>query len=124
MPQITFEYTTNIKDPNNFKPVVLNIHKILKSHCKININNCKTRIKCIDDFLVGNGEQIRKFIHLEVKFLEGRSSEVITSLGEKLLDILINYESLVQKNPELDITLHIIDIERARYFKYASETSR
>jgi len=121
MPQITLEYTSNINDPGNFKSAIISIHKILESQFNLNINNCKTRIRRIEDFLIGNGEQTKKFIHLEVKFLEGRPQELISSLGDLLLDILCNYKSLPQKNPELDITVHIIDIERARYFKFMTE---
>ena len=122
MPQITLEYTSNIIDVEDFKPLIIKIHRMLETHCSVNITNCKTRIKRIDDFLVGNGNSQDKFIHLEVKLYEGRSQEIISSLGELLIDSVSKYGSIAQKNPELDITVHIIDIERPKYFKYSPES--
>ena len=121
MPQSTLEYTSNIIDTEDFTPAIISLHKILESHCEVNINNCKTRINRIDNFLVGNGNPSGKFMHLEVKLFEGRSEEIIFSLGNLLINMLSNYKSLAQKNPELDITVHIIDIEKDHYFKYLSE---
>ncbi|MHA1945599.1 MAG: 5-carboxymethyl-2-hydroxymuconate Delta-isomerase [Candidatus Hodarchaeales archaeon] len=121
MPQSTLEYTSNISDTEDFTPAIISLHKILEFHCEVNINNCKTRINRIDNFLVGNGNPSGKFMHLEVKLFERRSEEIILSLGNLLINMLSNYTSLAQKNPELDITVHIIDIERDHYFKYLSE---
>jgi len=80
MPQITLEYTSNIRNSENFKPLVIRIHKTLESHCSVNINNCKTRINRIENFLIGNGNSNKKFLHLEVKLFQGRSQETISSL--------------------------------------------
>ena len=122
MPQITLEYTSNISDIEDFKPAIISLHKILESQCKVNINNCKARINRIDNFLVGNGNPSGKYMHLEVKLFEGRSEEIISSLGELLIDNLSNYKSIAQKNPDLDLTVHIIGVERAKYFKYSHKS--
>ena len=124
MPQITLEYTSNINDVEDFKPVVINIHKIIESQCNVNINNCKTRINCIENFVIGTGNPTRKFMHLEVKLFEGRSDDIISSLGELLINDLSNYESIAQKNFDLALTVHILGIDRAKYFKYVHKTQK
>jgi 5-carboxymethyl-2-hydroxymuconate isomerase len=120
MPQITLEYTSNIKGVEHIKTLMISIHKIIESQCSLNINNCKSRINRIEDFVIGDGDSNKKFLHLEVKLFEGRSHEIISSLGNSLIDLLRKHELLALQN-NLDITIHIVDIEKSKYFKFISE---
>ncbi len=122
MPQITLEYSSNIKDAENIKSLMISIHKIIESLCSLDIINCKSRINRIKDFVIGDGDSNRKFLHLEVKLFEGRSHEIISSLGNSLIDLLSNHEMLTIQNQNIDITVHIVNIEKSKYFKFISDS--
>lgn len=57
------------------------------------------------------------FIHLEVQWLEGRSTELKSQIGNELLSLLKKYYHSSMQQQNLQITVHIIDINRDSYFK-------
>jgi 5-carboxymethyl-2-hydroxymuconate isomerase len=117
MPQIILEYTSNLPAPDE-KPLFLSIHRILQNVAGISIENCKSRILRHDLFLIGEGEADRAFIHLQVRFLEGRTDEVKEDVGRRLLSLL---ESYFRTGSEcrLQISVELGDIKRAAYFKHS-----
>lgn len=118
MPQIILEYTDNIQVSEDFSSPLLKIHQIIHSICSVNIDNCKTRIVSHKQYFIGNGEQDKAFVHLEVIIFEGRSEATKTMLGETLISILKDFFEPKAKN--VDITVYLNDIKRKEYFKYSS----
>ena len=122
MPQIIIEYSSNIQDVNDFKQLFTDIHHVINTTGGANIENCKSRAINHNEYLIGRGEAMNAFIHLEVKWLEGRSTELKSQLGNELLDLLKkHYHSSMQQH-NLQITVHVIDILRSSYFKHPEET--
>lgn len=115
MPQITLEYSANLPAPE-MKPLLLSIHRVLQNEAGISIENCKSRIFKQDLFLIGEGETDRAFVHLQVRFLEGREDTVKEVIGRRLLELL---DSHFQTGSEcrLQITVELGDIQQAAYFK-------
>ncbi|HHS13909.1 MAG TPA: 5-carboxymethyl-2-hydroxymuconate isomerase [bacterium] len=115
MPQIILEYTSNLPDPEE-KPLLLSIHRVLQNTASISIENCKSRILKQDRFLIGEGESDRAFVHLQVRFLEGRKEEVKEAVGKRLLELLdLHFQT--DSECRLQITVELSDIKRAAYFK-------
>jgi len=118
MPQIILEKSANIKSLSEIKEVFKNIHQVLHELGKINLENCKSRARIASDYLVGDGNLEEAFVHLEIRFLEGRSDELKARLGGEILAIL-EHNFLIAGNPsKLQITVEISDIIKSSYFKF------
>ncbi len=122
MPQIILEYSANIQDLNDFKQLFKDIHHVIHTTGGVHIENCKSRIICHNKFFIGRGEVKNGFIHLEVQWLEGRSIELKSQLGNELLELIKKYYHSSLQRQNLQITVHIIDILRNSYFKQPKGT--
>ncbi len=118
MPQITLQYTANINQKINYKAMFAEIHGILSDIGKINIGNCKSRAVKLDEYYIAQGEKDNAFIHLEVKFMEGRPDELKQDLGRQILDVLIKFYGKSIDKCSLQVTVEILDLKRNSYFKY------
>jgi 5-carboxymethyl-2-hydroxymuconate isomerase len=120
MPQITLEYSANLPGAIASEELLLALHRILRDVGGLRIGNCKSRVVPAARFLVGEGEAGGAFVHLDVRFLEGRSPEVRRTVGEALLAAL--REAYGACGDGLQITVEIGDIPRAAYFKHPPGT--
>jgi len=123
MPQISLEYTSNIQFPIDKMLFFRELHKIVSEKGKCNIDNCKSRLKQIDNYFIGNvNNDELGFIHLELRFLEGRSDEIKIKLGNSLLSYLEMIFINTIGEQEVQITVQVIDIKKIFYFKYPKGT--
>ena len=118
MPQIKLEYTANISFLLPKEEFFKNLHKIISTEGNININNCKSRLIKLENYYIGNINKKTGFIHLELKFLEGRSEKIKIHLGQKLLAYLKESFLRADNEKSVQITVQIIDINKLFYFKY------
>lgn len=122
MPQIVLEHSANVAPGNALKEVMQRIHQIISTTGAISIDNCKSRCYCADNFLVGNGDPDNAFVHLDVRFVEGRTLEVRQAIGEQLKRCLTEYFLPANGNKKLQITVEVRDIVLDEYFKYPEGT--
>jgi len=122
MPQITLEYSANVQPGVALSELFAGIHRILSTVGKINIGNCKSRAYVANEYRIGAGEDNLGFVHLEVRFLEGRDKALVRSLGSQLLQLLKAGFAEASARLDLQITVEIQDIERAGYFKFPDGT--
>lgn len=117
MPQITLQYTDNVKQSAAFSELFAKIHLIVSEVGGIRVDNCKSRAIRLEDYFVAAGDAQRGFVHLDLAILEGRPDPTKRELGRRSLDILKrNYES-VNEALDLQITVEIRDMRRDTYFK-------
>lgn len=119
MPQIKIEYTNNLKLKPDLKDFYVNLHQIIHNFGKSNIENCKSRLIEVENYFIGSGNlnESNGFIHLSLEFLEGRSDELKSILGEKILNFLQESFLVNLESNRTQITVHISDIKRKSYFK-------
>ncbi len=122
MPRIVLEYSLNTTDAIDFAQLFTDIHRTINTTGNVKITNCKSRAIGYKDYFIGSGGLTNAFVHLEVQWLEGRSPEVKSQLGEELLDLLKKYYQSTLTEFDLQITVHITDILRNSYFKYPEGT--
>ena len=125
MPHLTLEYTANLEEKAPSPELLVGIHRILKSVGKIKIENCKSRWRMVEEWVTGDGEGESAFVHLDIRFLEGRTPEVKHSIGEGTVELLHDhFHHAVERFHalELQITVEIQDIRRAAYFKHPPGT--
>lgn len=121
MPHLSLEYSANLSAEIAGEELLHELHSALERIAGIRIANCKSRVRAASLFLVGRGEEEGAFVHLEVRFLEGRSTEVREAVGARLLEILVEAYGAGRRK-DLQITVEVIEIERAAYFKHPPGT--
>jgi 5-carboxymethyl-2-hydroxymuconate isomerase len=124
MPHLTLEYTANLQDRTPTPELLNSIHRVLERLGGIKIENCKSRWWKVEDWAVGDGQAPSGFVHLDLRFLEGRSEETKRAIGDATLEVLKAHFG--PPNPELDlqITVEVQDIRSATYFKDPPGTLR
>ncbi len=118
MPQITLEYTDNIKDAVEYPAFFAELHKIIHQITDANIESCKSRAKKIDCYYMGSGGNEKAFVHLELYLLAGRELAIKQALGEAVLKLLQRYYPQSLAALDLQISVKVDDIKRETYFKY------
>ena len=122
MPQITLQFTDNIKSLPKFNELFSEVHAAINAIAGIKIENCKSKAIQIERYYIGVGTNNKGFIHLEVKILEGRTAEIKSEMGKSLLQILKNKFKESISSLDLQITIEIIDILKNCYYKYPEGT--
>ncbi|MFT5503949.1 MAG: 5-carboxymethyl-2-hydroxymuconate isomerase [Gammaproteobacteria bacterium] len=117
MPHNILEYSANLPRLENFSELFDGLHQTLNKVGGIKLGNCKSRARMAEDFYVGDGGSANAFIHLDVEFVQGRSTEVKRQIGQEALDLLKQYYA-DHLNDDLQITVNIRDISIEFYFKY------
>lgn len=122
MPHLTLEYTSNLDEWANDVTLLLDLHGLLKSEAGIKIENCKSRWRMAEEWAIGDGATEGAFVHLDLRFLEGRSPRVKQAVGLAALERLRNHFGEVPEELNLQVTVEVRDIEKAAYFKYPPGT--
>jgi len=117
MPHLTLEYTTNLDEWASDPGLLLTLHRMLESVAGIQIENCKSRWRMVDEWVVGDGKGESAFVHLDLRFLEGRPMSVKQAVGAGGLEILRAHLASVSDQLNLQITVEVQDIRKATYFK-------
>ena len=120
MPHLSLEYTANVSEPDDMAAIMLKMHRVLNETGGICLGNCKSRTRRLDSYAVGDGSPDSAFLHLDVRFMEGRSEATKRAIGQELLQIL--KQEFPDTNLDLQITVEIRDILANSYFKHPEGT--
>ena len=122
MPHLTLEYSANVELPDDPSGLFQQFHDVLHNTGGISMGNCKSRARIADPFYVAAGEADGAFIHLDVRFMEGRTEAVRQAIGKELLEILHDAFSEARASLDLQITVKVGEILRTAYNKYPEGT--
>ena len=122
MPHLTLEYTSNVAGSPPTPELLLNLHGLLNAVAGIRPENCKSRWREVDGWVVGAGDADSAFVHLDLRFLEGRPLEVQQAVGEGALEILRAHFLPAPPGVDLQITVEVHEIRKATYFKFPPGT--
>lgn len=118
MPHLTLEYTANLDEWAFDSELLLGLHRLLESVVGIKIENCKSRWRMVEEWVVGDGAGPSAFVHLDLRFLEGRPQKMKEAVGEAALQVLREHFAPVREEGlDLQITVEVQDIRRGTYFK-------
>lgn len=118
MPHLILEYTGNISQRIDCRVLFSRLHHILINEGRFNIDSCKSRAVRLESYWVGAGEAQDAFVHLDLRLLEGRSTDLKRRLGQLCLQWLESYFEPSLARLTLQISVEVSDIERATYFKF------
>lgn len=122
MPHLTLEYSANVVVDSDFTDLFRRLHAVLAQTGGIRLENCKSRAYVAREFFIGSGAQGSGFVHLDIRFLEGRSDEIRRAIGQETIDALRAWFRTSAEKLDLQITVEVRDIERSFYFKYPEGT--
>jgi 5-carboxymethyl-2-hydroxymuconate isomerase len=122
VPHLNLEYTSNLGSTPPTPELLLSVHRLLNAVAGIRPENCKSRWREVDAWVVGAGDSDSAFVHLEIRFLEGRSMEVHQAVGEGAMGILKDHFLSNREGVDLQITVEVQEIRKATYFKYPPGT--
>lgn len=120
MPHLRLEVSDSLPRYIASGQLLLKLHSILHRVVGVRISNCKSRVIPIAQCVVGDGEGDQSFVHLDVSFLEGRSTSVRSDAGRELLQVLIGAYANCGAEPQ--ITVEIRELPRQTYFKHPPGT--
>ena len=127
MPHLRLEASENVAVDRDPRDLLLALHRMLHEVGGIKLENCKSRFIRVDDYAIadggpGKGGRERAFIHLDVRFLDGRSAEVRQAVGRSALALLLEFFSWSVEALDLQVTVEVRDIDRQFYAKYPEGT--
>ena len=111
MPHIVLEHSANIKPQLSTADLFSQIHQQVHSITGVLLLNCKSRRYVAEEFLIGEGAEADVFIHLSVRMIEGRSSEIKQKLGSGLVSVLRDGFAVSDEDMHLSL-IHISEPTR------------
>ena len=98
------------------------LHHLLHATAGIRLENCKSRWRRVEGWVVGDGEGASAFVHLDLRYLEGRPMEVHLAVGQRALEALRAHFLPAPPGVDLQITVEVGEIRKATYFKFPGGT--
>jgi 5-carboxymethyl-2-hydroxymuconate isomerase len=122
MPHLTLEYSASLASKFGHRELFRQLHNTLADMVGIRLANCKSRAYPATDAMVGDGDTDAVFVHLDVRFLAGRSDELRQSVGTEMRQTLLDWFAPKAGSADLQVTVEVRDIDRAFYFKHPEAT--
>ncbi|MGQ3890514.1 5-carboxymethyl-2-hydroxymuconate Delta-isomerase [Legionella sp. CNM-4043-24] len=120
MPHITLEYSSNVRQPVDLRPLFDDIHQLLTRELPTQLSSCKSRALPCEQYLLGAGEPNVAFAHLHIKIMAGRSTEKKTYLGHVLLEMMNQFFRLDAAHLDLQLSVEIEDLDPFYFKKQAN----
>ena len=121
MPHNMIEYTADLEPLPDFGEVFAPIHMALEEMAGARIENSKSRSRAVETY-IADGDPSHAMVHLEIRFMEGRSTEAKAELTARCLEILRDAFATAGEERQLQISVEISDIDRATYSKFPAGT--
>lgn len=117
MPHIRLEYTSNLKNELEFKPLFTEINAIVHQTVNVDLSSCMSGAVQFDDYVMGDGAEKNALLHVEVALLSGRPKSVLNDMGTAILNCLNRFSSANLKKFSVKTNVKLIEIPRELYFK-------
>lgn len=109
MPHLTLEYTDNIIE-NDFSALFPRVHAVLVNTLPTQLDNCKSRAICLDNYCVASGSEANAFVACRLRILSGRSEQVIAKVQRQLMALLEEHFATSLQTLALQISIEVSDI--------------
>ncbi len=115
MPQITIDYSGNLGSGFDPRELARRIHEDAVTIIDTELVSCKTRIREITNFVIGNGGPNQAMIHVELGILHGRTDQQKRQLADAVLDAAGEF---IEKSAHMDLqlTVEVRNLDREHYY--------
>lgn len=116
MPHMTVEYTSNLQGIDEAALLTALTNTVCDHPSISDEADVKTRITALSSYQIGRNNAGRAFVHVELRWMAGRSAEVKKEVSDNLAATL---KAQLPAQPELDVQLSvdIVDMDKPCYFK-------
>lgn len=120
MPQITVEYSAELRHVLDRRAFGLALHPLASEIVGSPVSAFKTRFRPIEEGVIGDGGPHHAMFHVQAAILSGRDAATKDKLGQAILD-LMQRAVPAQAGLSLQYTVEIRDMDRAHYQKDVAE---
>ena len=115
MPHIRLEHSIDIKTkvPSDLFDDLISI---LIKYANVKSENCKCKILKVKEYYLKSNKLKERFIHLDIKILEGRSKDIINQIGKQSIKVLQLFFQADAKDTPLQYSVEIQEMKRSNYF--------
>ena len=116
VPHIVLEYSDDLDPLPDLRAVFGAVHRVLADVAGAPVDNSKSRARAVDAY-IADGDESAAMVHLDIRLMEGRTTEQKAAVSQACLDILVEAFAAAAANRELQTTVAISDFDRATYAK-------
>ena len=117
MPHLHLEYSANVQ-PFEVKETLTALNTALIATGQVKQPyDVKSRARCVDEFVVGEGNNNGAFIYLHVALMSGRSESVKREIAEGLMLVLQRYAPMQAPEIALQLAVEVRDMDSSNYQK-------
>lgn len=100
MPHLIFEYSSNVREKNDFPSLFAKCHAALTDILPTQQSSCMSRAIEQKNYFIGDGDANNAFVALNCKVLKGRTQETLQLAAEKLMALMQeHFSSSLQEMP-------------------------
>lgn len=118
MPHVVLEYSADLEPVPDLQGLFLAIHSVCVDVAGAGPDNIKSRAYAADMVRIGDGDRANAFAHLDVRLMEGRTTEVKAEVSDACLSLLVSAFGAAMEGRDVQITVEVSDLERSTYSKY------
>jgi len=122
LPHLTLEYSSNVRVDRDLTTLFAGLHDILEQTGGVRRDNCKSRARAVDTFLVGSGSTRDAFVHLDIRLLDGRAIDVRQRICQQAEKLVTGWFESSLESLEMQVTVEVREIDRRCYAKYPEGT--
>lgn len=119
MPQMTVEYSDNIKDLDTVGLLSGLNHCLFDTGLIGHSDEIKTRARANAEFLIGFGETQQAYIHVCLSILTGRTSEQKAKMADHLIGFLQSFDAYTANGLSVQLCVELDEMPREDYRKVA-----
>ncbi len=117
MPHLVLEYSDNLPSLPDFPTLFEALHDTLVATGDVKRNEIKSRAIRLTDYLVGDGDPSRTFVHLRLAFLDRRTPEWKREILSAIRPVLRRSFANALAESKCEVCLEVIDIKGDFYDK-------
>ena len=116
VPHIVLEYSDDLEPLPDLRGVFAAVHHILAEVADAPIVNSKSRAKPVQAY-IADGDESAAMVHLDIRLMEGRTTEQKAAVSRACIDILVDSFSEAAMKRQVQTTVAISDFDRSSYAK-------
>lgn len=117
MPHLHLEYSANVQ-PLDVKATLTALNTALIGTGQVKQPyDVKSRARCVDDFVVGEGNNNGAFLYLHVALMSGRTDQVKRDIAEILMQVLQQHAPMHSTEIALQLAVEVRDMDSLNYQK-------
>jgi 5-carboxymethyl-2-hydroxymuconate isomerase len=122
LPHLTLEYSSNVRIDRDLTTLFADLHDILEQTGGVRRDNCKSRARSVETFLIGSGSPRDAFVHLDIRLLNGRAVDVRQRICQQAKNAITAWFESSLESLDLQVTVEVREIDRRCYAKHPDGT--